>query len=250
MVLVAGLALQLALAQATADETLERVQVADPYLDLRTGPGRGYPMFYVAERGEWVAIIKRHTDWFKVRLANGKEGWASREQMERTLTEAGVAKTFRDVLYDDYLHRRFEASFSWGQVSGEQIARRDNIQGGTFGFRLNDNLMLEASLAQLSDHLFSANFMYLSLVSEPFPDWRVSPTFGLGFGKAKIEPKATLINTSRIDTKMANVEIGARVYFTQRFFTRLDYRTHLVFVDRLDRTDRYNELSVGVGFFF
>lgn len=30
----------------------ERVQVADPYLELRTGPGRGYPIFHVAAREE------------------------------------------------------------------------------------------------------------------------------------------------------------------------------------------------------
>src|SRR5690242_13048031 len=41
----------------------DRLQVAEPYLELRTGPGRGYPVFFVAARGEWIEIEMRHTDW-------------------------------------------------------------------------------------------------------------------------------------------------------------------------------------------
>jgi len=62
----------------SADESNERVLVADPYLELHTGPGRGYPIFDIAERGERVEILKRHTDWFKVRTARGREGRVSR----------------------------------------------------------------------------------------------------------------------------------------------------------------------------
>jgi uncharacterized protein YgiM (DUF1202 family) len=58
----------------------ERVQVADAFLELHTGPGRGYPVFHVAARGEWVAITLRHTDWFQVRTDKGVEGWVLRRQ--------------------------------------------------------------------------------------------------------------------------------------------------------------------------
>ena len=63
--------------------------VADPYLEMRTGPGRGYPIFHVVDRGEDVAVIMRRTDWFLVRASNGKEGWVRRAQMERTLQPDG-----------------------------------------------------------------------------------------------------------------------------------------------------------------
>jgi len=79
-------------AQVRADEPKERVLVADPYLELHTGPGRGYPIFDIAERGERVEILGRHTDWFKVRTARGKQGWVSRTQMEATLTERGATR--------------------------------------------------------------------------------------------------------------------------------------------------------------
>src|SRR5205085_51859 len=63
-----------------ADAPLERLQVTDPYLELHTGPGRGYPVFFVVAREEWVAVELRYTDWFKVRTDAGKEGWVHRRQ--------------------------------------------------------------------------------------------------------------------------------------------------------------------------
>ena len=67
--------------------------VTDPYLEMRTGPGRGYPVFFVAARDEWIEIELRHTDWYKVRTEGGKVGWVHRAQLETTLTEAGGTKT-------------------------------------------------------------------------------------------------------------------------------------------------------------
>ncbi len=56
-----------------ADESLRTVAVADPYLELHTGPGRGYPIFHVIDRGESVEITMQRTDWYQVRAENGVE---------------------------------------------------------------------------------------------------------------------------------------------------------------------------------
>ena len=48
------------------------VQVTDPFIEMHTGPGRGYPVFYVAGEGEQIKILKRRTDWFKVELQRGE----------------------------------------------------------------------------------------------------------------------------------------------------------------------------------
>ena len=68
-------------APSRAPVGVARVRVMEAFLDLRTGPGRGYPITQVAERNEWVVIELRHTDWFKVRTARGQAGWVSRAQM-------------------------------------------------------------------------------------------------------------------------------------------------------------------------
>ena len=53
--------------------------ITAPYVELHTGPGRGYPVFYVAERDEAVTLLKQRTRWVKVRTQNGKEGWVTQE---------------------------------------------------------------------------------------------------------------------------------------------------------------------------
>ena len=52
---------------AAAQEKLLQVFVSEPYLELSTGPGRGYPVFHVVEREQSVDVLHRRTDWFKVR---------------------------------------------------------------------------------------------------------------------------------------------------------------------------------------
>ena len=41
-------------AQALADSAKEPLwlEVIDPYVEMHSGPGRGYPVFYVIEQGE------------------------------------------------------------------------------------------------------------------------------------------------------------------------------------------------------
>ena len=53
--------------EAAAQEKLLQVFVSEPYLELSTGPGRGYPVFHVVEREASVDVLFRRTDWFKVR---------------------------------------------------------------------------------------------------------------------------------------------------------------------------------------
>ncbi|HEX3140979.1 MAG TPA: SH3 domain-containing protein, partial [Rhizobacter sp.] len=109
---------------ARAEEApAERLQIADPYIEMRTGPGRGYPIFFVVQREDWIEVVSRHTDWFKVRSEDGKVGWVNRSQLETTLTAAGGQKTFRDVMLDDYLHRKFELGAAWGHFKSDPMLK-------------------------------------------------------------------------------------------------------------------------------
>ena len=81
-IVVAGLALN-SLPGRTEEHA--EVTIQDPFIELHTGPGRGYPIFHVAGRGERVEVLRRRTDWFQVRVPRGEEGWVPLEQMARTL---------------------------------------------------------------------------------------------------------------------------------------------------------------------
>ena len=226
-----------------ADKEYQALKIVDPYIELHTGPGRGYPIFHVVERHEWVEVIKRRTDWFKVRTDRDVTGWVRREQMERTLTVAGVPKSFRDVVYDDFLHRRVEFGISAGEFDS------DPIFSARLAYKFNENVALELQYSKVAGKLSSSDIYAANLVSIPFPDWRVAPHFTIGYGRFENEPKGALIQNEKTKDDMANLGIGARYYLTREFFLRADYRRYIVLSED-DRNDEFDEISAGVSFFF
>jgi hypothetical protein len=228
---------------AAAADRHQRVEVADPYLELRTGPGRSFPVFHVVDRGQWIAIVKRKTDWFKLRTTQGKTGWANRAQMERTLTEGGVNKSFRDIVLGDYLARRVEFGLAGGTFEG------DAVMTARSGLRLTQNLTAELSLSQLSGKFSSSRLYHLNLVSYPFPNWRIAPNFTLGVGRFENAPNKTLVDEVKTDSWAANAGAGVRAYLTRRFMFRVDFKDYLVLVDD-NRDEEYREWVAGFSFFF
>lgn len=226
-----------------AEKEYQQVQIADPYIEMHTGPGRGYPIFHVVDRNEWVEIIKRKTDWFKVRTDRNKTGWVERSQIERTLTEAGINKRFRDVLVSDYLRRRIEFGISGGDFEGDPIVI------ARLGYKFSENILLELSYGEVAGDLSSSDVYTLNIVSTPFPGWVVSPNFTIGYGRFENTPRATLIGAQDSDSDLANAGVGARFYLTERFFIRVDYRYHVV-LSSDDDNDKFDELTGGVAFFF
>lgn len=226
-----------------ASDDYQRVQVADPYLELHTGAGRGFPVFFVVERGENVEILKRKTDWFKIRTTAGKEGWVSRDQLERTLTDAGIEKTFRDILVEDYLARRLEVGFAGGTFENDPLVLV------RVGMRLTPNLLAEVSGGQTTGDFSSSTLYYVNILSEPFADKRIAPYFTLGAGKFRNRPNTTLVGAQDSRSFSANAGLGVRVYLTRRFIFRTDFKTHLILVGD-NRTDAYREWSAGFSSFF
>jgi uncharacterized protein YgiM (DUF1202 family) len=56
------------------------VQVESPYLDLQTGPGRGYPVLHSVLKGEQVRVLYQRAGYVKVRTvedieSKSVEGW-------------------------------------------------------------------------------------------------------------------------------------------------------------------------------
>lgn len=240
LALAAALALP---ARADPATDVERVQVTAPYVELRTGPGRGYPVQFVAGRDEWITIELRHTDWFKVRTAAGRVGWVDRAQLESTLTEAGGTKTFRDVLLDDYLRRRVDMGAAWGVFSAEPMLKLWT------GYRFSDTLSVEGTLAQVQGVYSGTNLWSLALLAEPWSDQRLSPFFGIGFGRFYNLPNASLVGAVPTDSNLANATLGLRWHVSERFVLRLDYTLYTTYLSDTD-TGEFWSATAGLAFFF
>ena len=221
----------------------EQVQVADAYIELRTGPGRGYPIFFVAPRNEWIEIELRHTDWFRVRTEDDKVGWVSRQQLESTLTAAGGTKTFRDVLLDDYLSRRVQLGAAWGHFKGEPLLKVWT------NYRLSDTLSIEGTFGQVQGVFSGTNLWHVDLMIEPWSDKRLSPFFAVGLGKFKNFPNLSLIGATTTDAKLGAARIGARYYISERFVLSADYAFYTAFLND-QRSAEYRAWTAGLSFFF
>jgi uncharacterized protein YgiM (DUF1202 family) len=227
----------------TTSGQIERLKITDPYIELHTGPGRGFPVFFVVARDLWIEIELRHTDWYKVRTEDGKLGWVHRQQLQTTLTAAGNTKSFRDVLLDDYLNRRVQLGAAWGHFKSEPMLKFWS------NYRLSETLSVEGTLGQVQGVFSGTDFWHLNVMAEPWSDQRISPFFGIGFGKFKNFPNLSLVGATLTDAKLANASLGVNYHLSDRFVLRADYSIYTAFVADTHTTE-YRAFTAGLSFFF
>jgi uncharacterized protein YgiM (DUF1202 family) len=230
---------------ATGARSQEHPQtiVADPFLELHTGPGRGYPVFYVAGRGDTISILKRRTDWFKIRVPRGEEGWVYRDQLAATLTANGTPMDIPGFTLDDYAERRWEVGGLYGDFGGA------NVISAYGAFALTENLSVELWLSDVLGRFSNSQLLNANIVHVFYPQWRASPYFTLGAGAIRTEPKGTLVATVDRTDNVAHVGLGVRMYLARRFVFRAEYKSYVVFTTR-DDNEEIREWKAGFSFFF
>jgi hypothetical protein len=219
------------------------VTVADPFLELHTGPGRGYPVTQVVKRGEQVTIEKRRTDWFKVVDARGASGWVHRSGMLATLTEAGEPLPIDDPKREDFGQHRRELGVLAGDFEGANVI---TLYGA---WALNPQLSAELRVSKILGSFSDGQMATLGLTHVFRPDWRIQPFAGLGTGVIDIQPKASLVQTEDRTDQVAYVGLGAKGYLSRRFILRAEFNKYVVFTDR-DDNEEADEWKLGFAFFF
>jgi hypothetical protein len=221
-----------------------QVFVAGPYLEMHTGPGRGYPVFHVVARNESVDVLKRRTDWFKVRTERGIEGWVAQRDMLQTVLADGTAFTFDLGDRAGFTSHRWEAgAFLYGDYGGASLI---SVYGS---FSLNPNLAIEGSLGQFLGTISNGTTGDIGFTHVFLPEWRWSPFVTLGTGFVHTEPKATLVVPSDRSDQSAYVGGGVRIYLTRRLFLRAQYAEHIIFTKR-NENQQVDEWKAGFAFFF
>ena len=228
---------------AQAADEFKTVAVADPYLEMHTGPGRGYPKFHVIDRGESVQVLAQRTDWFLVRGPDGKEGWVDRAQMELTLQPGGESTEFEQADQQDFTESKWEAGLLAGDFGGA------NIISAYSGYSISPHVSIEVWGSQILGNFSNGWMGSVNVVHETWPDWRISPFFTLGTGVIHTSPKSTIIQGEDRTDQIAHAGAGLRVYATRRFVLRAEFKSYVVFTSR-DDNEEVEEWKAGFAFFF
>jgi hypothetical protein len=219
------------------------VTVADPFLELRTGPGRGFPVFHVVERGETVRVDVRRTDWFQVADADGRQGWVHKAQMAETLLPAGVKLEFDDPAREDFGTHRREVGLLLGDYGGANVV---TVYGA---WAFNEHLAAELALSHILGNFSDGQYVTIGVTHVPLPEWRIQPFLSIGTGVIRIEPEGTLVGSDIRTDQVAYAGIGVRAYLARRFIVRGEVKEYVVFTDR-DENEEDVEWKIGFAFFF
>lgn len=225
------------------DDPLPQVQVAEPFLEWRTGPGSRYPVFHTSEKGEWLTLLRRKTEWLKVRDERDREGWVFVGDLQKTLDGRGEPVALSEPRLDDFSSRRWEAGLLFGDFEGAAV------NSAYAGYWMTENLATELWGSQVLGDASEILLVNLNLVHQPFPSWRASPFFTMGLGQIFVNPKATLANPENRDNTAANVGFGMRFYVQNRFFIRAEVKDYKVFTNR-ENNEEATEWKIGLSVFF
>jgi hypothetical protein len=239
------LVLMLGFAQAE-DEPVAKVTIADPFVELHTGAGTGYPIFHIVDRGSQISILKQRTNWIKIRAANGEVGWVSRDQMQQTLLPSGEKLTITEADQSDFRRRQWMLGATGGEFENAPIITLFTA------YSFSENLAAEISFGQSVGNVSSSTILKANLLMQAFPEVSYSPFFTLGVGNIKVTPSATLISSNRRDNSVAQVGIGIQHYINRRFIFRFEYSEYIVFSANnvKDKNEEISEWKAGFAVFF
>lgn len=242
-ILLALVLASLAPTPARAARELLQLFVAEPYLELHTGPGRGYPVAQVVGRGESVDVLFRHTDWFKVRTERGIEGWASARDLSLALLADGSHFSVNLGDRAGFRSHAWEGGVLAGAYAGATII-------SIYGARsITDNLKVEVGASQFLGNVYNGYLLDIGLSHVFMPEWRISPFVTLGTGIRLVEPKATFAAPANRSEQLGYAGVGLRCYLTRRFFLRGEYRSNEIFT-RTNNNEVDKEWRVGFAFFY
>lgn len=227
------------------EEAPIQVQITEPYIELHTGPASGYPVFYVAEQGEWLSILKRRTSWFKVETSKGKQGWVKQQALQLSLSSEGQPVAVFEGNFASYAQRHFELGALGGALEGVPSLSL------FASWVVNENISTEFSFTQALGDFSENQLLLVGLYHYTFPEWRLSPFISLAVGQLRTKPRANLVQTGD-ETRSSDLlaaGLGLRYYLTRNFVIKLEYKSLLALTDRYGN-EELEEWKLGFAVFF
>jgi len=206
----------------TQDGNSARLEVIDSYAELYTGPGKGYPVFYVVEQSEWIEVLTRRPDWYEVRTEKGKTGWVKASQIARTLKPTGEPADLPTVSFGDYVKNRWRVGATVGTfLSGE--LQDAEVFTASLAYKPLSWLGGEIEWGRFYGLDINGSMAAFNFVYEPFSYWRLSPTLILGGGELSVGVQPKQVFDFKKET-FFNYGIRLNYYLGRNFVVRGEYR--------------------------
>ena len=237
------------------EEKYVQAQVMDPFIELRTGPGSSFPIFYVAEQGEWIEVLISKTVWYKVRLETDVEGWVHKDQLKKTFDVEGNELDIDDPGCAAFVERNWELGVLSGDFEG---AASITLFGG---YHFTKNLTTGLAVTQALGNFSEIRTATVHITHEPFPELQpftwipwfeqvgFSPFFGIGAGVMETLPRATLVDVIDREDNILFVTGGAKMYLTRQFILHIEYRNLSILTNR-NENEKAEEWKIGFSIFF
>jgi len=218
------------------------LEVAEPYIEMHTGPGRGYPVFNVVEQGQTIEILKHKASWYKIRSADSKTGWTKASELAHTLKPTGLPVDLPEIDHGDYLKSSWRVGFTGGQVEGA------NTFSVTAGYRPLSWLGAELEWGKIYDNSVTSDFYGANLLMEPNTSWLVTPFVTAGAGQFSFNNRQKVVVEDAGTSDYFSAGAGANYYIGRNFVMRGEYRWYSVSTN--DDTVGLNSWRIGLNIFF
>lgn len=226
------------------NDTPLEVVVDDTYISMHTGPGRGFPIFHVLEKGETITLLYSKTDWIKAVTKKGIVGWINRAFMDDTVGANGELVKLGIPQRDELGQSRWEIGVSAGAFDNAI-----EVIGVHTSYRLTNNLNAELRFAQATGSISSSQLISWGLVHQPFPEWRLSPFFAIANGQIDITANGSASQSQSGKDNFFMMGAGFNYYLTHRFKARFEYNNYTTLPDR-DKNGNIDEWRLGITAFF
>lgn len=167
--------------------------VKSEFLEVFTAAGRGYPIFFVVENGEKFQLLKRKTDWIKIKSKQGQVGWISYQDYASSVYLA------RPNIRKLAVSSRWELGVSTGKFGS------DNSFSASAGYYIKPTVAVQAEYKKVIGEFSHSNMLSGKFMFQMMRDRVVSPFISLGLGVMENTPRQSLVNA---DVEQENLFLG------------------------------------------
>jgi hypothetical protein len=227
-------------AVAYSDPTKLTIEVT--YIELHSGPGVGYPIINVIEKGESVELLVQRTNWLKIKDQRNNIGWLSQDDL-KGLTNQWSHISHVDLTLADFQKRQYEAGVMYGDFEDSDFY---NVY---FGYTLSPVFNAEISFGKALGNISDNNLYEVMLTSQPFPELLIIPYVGVGGGIITTKPHSVLADSEKRQDAFMATAVGLKYHLARNFILRAEYKYSLVLTDR-NNNEEVQAWKLGFSVFF